>query len=207
MLRRAVDVGVVPWRCDQHTAAGQVERLENARHILGAGALEGQLVNDDQLVVAYFGGDRHPRRQTHGLAGHAIRPIPRALGVNVPAAAPDAAALAAGPGVTGALLAIHFFGRAGDFSAAFGLGGPLPLVLLVHDHHVVQQLLVDARRDFRRLDLIRADFLSGLVENSQAGHLSYPADANRHRLDDWRRFHLEELFIACWFDESSPDRH
>ena len=54
-----------------------------------------------------------------------------------------------------------------DLAAALGLGGAQPQVGLVHHHHVVQQLLVDARRKIGRLDVVLADFGAAAVVNGR----------------------------------------
>ena len=63
------------------------------------------------------------------------------------ATATNAAPPRARPSVARTLLAIHLLGRAGDLGPRLGLGRTLPPVRLVHHHRIVQQLLVDARRD------------------------------------------------------------
>src|SRR5438045_1851035 len=76
----------------------------------------------------------------------------------------------AGAGIIRSLLSVHFLGRSGDFGAALGLGTTQPQVRLVHDHHVMQQLLVDARRQLGRVDFVLAHLFATAIEYFQAGH-------------------------------------
>ena len=47
---------------------------------------------------------------------------------------------------------------------------PLPTIGLVHDHDVVQQLLVDGRRHSGRIDFIRSNLITGAIINWQTCH-------------------------------------
>ena len=86
------------------------------------------------------------------------------------AAATHAAPPRAGAGIARPLLPIHLFRRSGNHAATLRLRGSQPLIRLIHHHHVMQQLLVDAGGDVRGIDVVLADFFSQAVVNRQAGH-------------------------------------
>ena len=73
--------------------------------------------------------------------------------------------LGADAGVTGALLPEQLLGAAGDFTAGLRLVAANALVGLVHDDDIVQQLLVDFRRERIEIDVVLADFGAALIEN------------------------------------------
>ena len=123
------------------------------------GSANVKLVDHHQFVVAHLGRQRHPRGQLQRLARQAIAVVAADLGKDVTAATANTAAPRAGAGVARALLAIHLLGRAGDLRRASWSVRTLPHVRLVHHHRVVQQLLVDARREVGGVDVVRPDFL------------------------------------------------
>ena len=50
----------------------------------------------------------------------------------------------------------------------------MPLVRLIHDDHVVQQLPTDPWRQLGGIDLVGADLFSGPVVNGQTDHVRLP---------------------------------
>jgi hypothetical protein len=82
---------------------------------------------------------------------------------------------AAGAGVAGALLAEHLAGGALDLAARLGADGALPLVGVVHDQRLLEQVLAHLAAELLGVDLEGADLLAGLVEYGDFDHGSEPS--------------------------------
>jgi hypothetical protein len=96
--------------------------------------------------------------------------------IAIPAGEGDAAALAlvgplgAGAGVAGALLAEDLLARARDVRPAPGIDRADPPRGQVHQHHVVQQLLVDLAAEVGGIDRLLADPLAGGIVDRYRQH-------------------------------------
>jgi hypothetical protein len=75
----------------------------------------------------------------------------------VAAALLDRVADAAGAGVAGALLAEHLAGRAGDLAAGQRADGALPLVRVVHDQRLLQEVRPHLAAELGLVDLHRLE--------------------------------------------------
>ena len=101
-----------------------------------------QVVDDDRLLVLELAEDGHARRGPDGLLGQVVLVVARLRALGGAAAAALVGAAGADAGVAGALLAEQLLGAAGHLAAAQRRVGAGPLVGQVHQHDVVQQLLL-----------------------------------------------------------------
>src|SRR5205807_2369532 len=121
----------------------ELEGFQDGRHLLRLGLCERQLIHDDSFLVLKFAQDGHAGRGPNGFLRQMVLVIAglRALG--------RAAALAlvgpprARPGVAGALLAEQLLGAAGDLAATQSRMRTSPLVGEIHQHDIMEKLLVD----------------------------------------------------------------
>ena len=105
-----------------------------------------------------------------GLLGHRVAVVAVAAGEGDAAALPLVGPLGAGAGVAGPLLAEELLARAGDVGPAAGVDRADPPRRQVHQHHVVQQLLVDLAAEIGRVDRLLADLLAGGVVDRYGQH-------------------------------------
>ena len=91
--------------------------------------------------------------------------------VGGPIADTDRLADAALAGVAGALLAVDLAGRAGDLAAGLRPDRALPLVRVVHDQRLLQQVGPHLAAEPLLVHLQRVDLLAGLVEYGDFNHL------------------------------------
>ena len=103
------------------------------------------------------------------LSGHRVAVVAIAAGEGDAAALPLVGPLRADAGVAGALLAEELLARAGDVRPAAGVDRPDPPRGEVHEHHVVQQLLVDLAAEISQVDGLLADPLAGGVVDRYRG--------------------------------------
>ena len=129
-----------------------------------------QPVEDQGLVVLELGEQCHPDRGPHRLLGHGVAVVAVAPGEGDAAALALVGSLGADAGVAGPLLAEQLLARAGDVGPAAGVDRADPAGRQVHQHHVVQQLLVDRAAEIGRVDRLLADLLAGGVVNGYGQH-------------------------------------
>ena len=133
--------------------------------------IDGQPVDEFDLVVRKPGSEGHAGRRLQRLPRHPPAEVPRPLGEDVTAAPTRAAAPRSGTGVASALLAIQLAGRARHLAPGLRLLGPLPLIGLIHDYRIVQQLLAHLGRELGGVDLVGPNLLAGHVVDGEV-HLA-----------------------------------
>src|SRR5439155_9714566 len=132
---------------------------------------EGDLVDDPDVLGLDLGQDRAAGGEPAGLLGHRLAPLLGALVLRVAAADADRLADAALAGVAGALLAVDLAGRAGDLAAGLRPDRALPLVRVVHDQRLLQQVRPHLAAQPLLVHLQGVDLLAGLVEYGDFNHL------------------------------------
>ena len=150
---------------------GPTDRLEHLGDLLRLGGFEDQAIDHERLVVLKLREQGHPDRGANGLLGHRVAIIAVPAGEGDTAALSLVGPLGPGAGVTGPLLAEQFLARAGDIGAAAGVDRADPARGQVHQHHVVEELLVDLAAEIGRVDRFLADFFAGGVVNGTAAWL------------------------------------
>ena len=128
-----------------------------------------QVVDDHGLLVLQLAQDGHAGGGADGLLRQMVFVVARLGALGGAAAAALVGAAGADAGVAGALLAEQLLGAAGHLAAAQRRVRAGPLVGQVHQHDVVQQLLVDLAAELGRIDLDRADRLT--LARSSTGRL------------------------------------
>ena len=176
---------------EQATRLREPQRLQHAGDRLGLGLGDRELVEQRHLLVDELAQQGHPGRQAHGLLGQAIAVIDRVASVGATAAATCARPQRSRASPACPLLPIKLFGAAFGLGAVAVLHGANATVGLVHDHHVVQQLLVNTGRQFVSVEIDAADRLTGLIANCDGdfgflfGHDSGPP--------------VSDYFVGCSF--------
>ena len=153
---------------------GTADRLQGTgRRLLGLGGLlaEARPSSDQRLPVLELRQQGHADRGPDGLLGHRVAIVAVAAGEGDAAPFPLVGPLRAGTGVAGSLLAEEFLARAGDVGPAAGVDGANPPRGLVHQHHVVEQLLVDRAAEIGRVDRFFAHLFAGGVVNGYGQHV------------------------------------
>ena len=184
------------WALVSPTASAASASVRSGRRIarrtlatsLGLGLGQGQAVEDQRLAVLELGEQGHADRGPDRLLGHRVAVVSVAAGEGHAAALALVGPLGAGAGVAGPLLAEQLLARAGDVGPAAGVDRADPPRRQVHQHHVVQQLLVDLAAEVGRVDRLLADLLAGGVVDRYRQHGSiHSRFTGRSRLSPARR--------------------
>ena len=171
-------VRLLAWVLVSPTASAASVSVRSGRRIarsalrddLGLRLGQVQSVQDQGLVVLKLGEQCHPDRGPDSLLGHGVAVIAVAAGEGGAATLALVGSLGADTGVAGPLLAEQFLARAGDVGSAAGVDRADPAGRQVHQHHVVQQLLVDRTAKIGRVDRLLAHLLAGGIENRNGQH-------------------------------------
>ena len=168
---------------------------------LGGGVGAGEAVDHQGLAVLELREDGHAQRGADRLLGHGVRVVAVAAGEGDAAPLPLVRALRAGAGVAGPLLPEQLLARARHVGPAPGVHGADPAVGQVHDHHVVEELLVDLAAEVGRVDRLLADPGTGAVVDGYCEHGSFSSsqlsalgcqpevsvEGNNQPFNDWPR--------------------
>ena len=143
---------------------GAADRPQRPGDHLGLRLGQRETIENQGLVVLELGQDRHADGRADRLLGHRVAVVAVAAGERGAASLPLVSALGAGASVAGTLLAEQLLARAGDVGPAPGVDRADPAGRQVHQHHVVQQLLVDRAAEIGRVDGLLAHLLtSGII--------------------------------------------
>ena len=138
----------------------KAESPEQFRGQRGLRGSQRKLVDQLHLVVGQTSCQGHSRGRLQSLSRHPPAEIPGPLGKDVTTATPGATAPTAGTGVARTLLTVELLGRPSHLATVLRALRTLPLIGLVHDDCIVQQLLADRWRQLGGIDLVGPDLFA-----------------------------------------------
>ena len=173
------DIGIVSRDGQQAGDLCEPHGIEHCGDVPGPGFSDRQFLQQGHFFVEEFAEQCLSGGLPDRLLGQAVGPVLGSLGEGVSSTSPHRSPARPRPRPAGSLLAVQFPGGPLDFAAGLGLGRPLPHIRLVHHHHIVQQLLVDARGKVGGVEIVGPDLGTAHVVNRQGDHFKKSTSASR----------------------------
>ena len=175
-------------RRQQNRLLGKPQRLKRRDHILRFRSGHRQVVQNRHLIVQELAQHRHLRGDLERLLVQSIAPVNRLQVMGMSPTSTNRRPLRTHTGSSGPLLLVKLLLRTSDVATPLRLDRTQPSVRLVHDHRVMQQLLVHAHSQDHRVELIGRHLLPRLVEHRHTNH--DPLRDNRTRAASLNHFKL-----------------